>query len=110
MASDHLILTGGGHSHALLLRRWAIKPHKRPRGRITLVSNRSASLYSGMVPAHIAGIDQRHQLSINVRWLAQQAKKLAKDYDCIKTEVLDEKQMEKMGTASVPSDRKSSIK
>ena len=34
-------------------------------------------------------------------WLAQQAKKLAKDYDCIKTEVLDEKQMEKMGMNTI---------
>ncbi|AOY88094.1 leucyl aminopeptidase [Marinobacter salinus] len=34
-------------------------------------------------------------------WLAQQAKKLAKDHDCIKTEVLDEKQMEKMGMNTI---------
>ena len=34
-------------------------------------------------------------------WLAQQAKKLAKDYDSIKTEVLDEKQMEKMGMNTI---------
>lgn len=50
-----------------------MKPHKRPKGRITLVSSNSASLYSGMVPAYVAGIDQRDQISINVRWLAQQA-------------------------------------
>ena len=50
-----------------------MQPHKRPKGRITLVSSNTASLYSGMVPAHIAGIDQRDQISINVRWLAQQA-------------------------------------
>ncbi|MBB5322771.1 leucyl aminopeptidase [Marinobacter oulmenensis] len=34
-------------------------------------------------------------------WLADQAKKLAKDHDCIKTEVLDEKQMEKMGMNTI---------
>ncbi|MDY6842220.1 MAG: M17 family peptidase N-terminal domain-containing protein, partial [Pseudomonadota bacterium] len=34
-------------------------------------------------------------------WLADQAKKLAKDYDSIKTEVLDEKQMEKMGMNTI---------
>ena len=34
-------------------------------------------------------------------WLAQQAKKLAKDHDCIKTEVLDEKQMEKLGMNTI---------
>ena len=51
-----------------------MKPHTRPQGRITLVSSNSASLYSGLVPAHIAGLDQRDQISINVRWLAQQAR------------------------------------
>lgn len=71
--SDQLILAGGGHSHALLLRRWAMNPNRRPQGRITLVSANSASLYSGMVPAHIAAIDQRDQISINMRWLAQKA-------------------------------------
>lgn len=34
-------------------------------------------------------------------WLAEQAKQMAKDYDCIKTEVLDEKQMEKMGMNTI---------
>ena len=34
-------------------------------------------------------------------WLADQAKKLAKDYDSIKTEVLDEKQMEKLGMNTI---------
>ncbi|MFO7529802.1 MAG: leucyl aminopeptidase [Marinobacter sp.] len=34
-------------------------------------------------------------------WLADQAKQLAKDYDSIKTEVLDEKQMEKMGMNTI---------
>lgn len=34
-------------------------------------------------------------------WLAEQAKKLAKDHDCIKTEILDEKQMEKLGMNTI---------
>lgn len=34
-------------------------------------------------------------------WLAEQAKKLAKEHDCIKTEVLDEKQMEKLGMNTI---------
>ncbi len=51
-----LVLAGGGHSHALLLRRWAMHPHKRPPGLITLVSRSSTALYSGMVPGLIAGL------------------------------------------------------
>ncbi|PHQ16654.1 leucyl aminopeptidase [Marinobacter profundi] len=34
-------------------------------------------------------------------WLADQAKALAKEFDCIKTEVLDEKQMEKLGMNTI---------
>src|SRR5690606_34692698 len=34
-------------------------------------------------------------------WLAEQAKAMAKEYDCIKTEVLDEKQMEKLGMNTI---------
>ncbi|WP_115118747.1 selenide, water dikinase SelD [Synechococcus sp. UW105] len=73
MASDHLILAGGGHSHALLLKRWAMQPLKRPKGLITLVSSSSASLYSGLVPAYIAGLNTLNGISIDIRWLAQQA-------------------------------------
>jgi len=34
-------------------------------------------------------------------WLAEQAQAMAKEHDCIKTEVLDEKQMEKMGMNTI---------
>jgi leucyl aminopeptidase len=34
-------------------------------------------------------------------WLADQAKKLAKEHDCIKTEVFDEKQLKKMGMNTI---------
>ena len=42
--SQHLVLAGGGHSHALLLHRWAQHPHRRPEGLITLVT-RQAPLF-----------------------------------------------------------------
>ena len=44
-----LLLAGGGHSHALMLRRWSMQPARRPSGLITLVSRSSTALYSGMV-------------------------------------------------------------
>ena len=72
--SDQLILAGGGHSHALLLRRWAMHPAKRPHGLITLVSESSTALYSGKVPALLAGIDSIDDISIDLRLLAQQAR------------------------------------
>ena len=68
-----LLLAGGGHSHALLLRRWAMRPEKRPEGLITLVSRSSTALYSGMVPGLIADLYRREQVEVNLRDLAEQA-------------------------------------
>ena len=62
-----LLLAGGGHSHALLLRRWAMRPEKRPEGLITLVSRSSTALYSGMVPGLIADLYRREQVEVNLR-------------------------------------------
>ena len=68
-----LVLAGGGHSHALLLRRWAMRPEQRPKGLITLVSRCSTTLYSGMVPGLIAGLYSRDQVAIDLRRLAEEA-------------------------------------
>ncbi|QNJ04951.1 bifunctional selenide/ water dikinase / oxidoreductase fusion protein [Synechococcus sp. MEDNS5] len=73
-ASDqHLLLAGGGHSHALLLRRWAMQPQRRPSGLITLVSRSRTSLYSGMIPGLIAGNHQRDEVSLDLAALADRA-------------------------------------
>ncbi len=68
-----LVLAGGGHSHALVLRRWTMQPSKRPSELITLVSRTSTALYSGMVPGLIAGVYQRDQAAVDLRDLADQA-------------------------------------
>lgn len=46
-------LVGGGHSHALFLRAWAMQP--LPGVRLTLVSSDVQTPYSGMLPGLIAG-------------------------------------------------------
>jgi selenide,water dikinase len=71
--SAQLLLAGGGHTHALVLRRWAMQPHRRPRARITLVSRQGSALYSGMVPGLVAGIYPRSACTINLRELCQHA-------------------------------------
>lgn len=48
-----LLLVGGGHSHALVLRKWAINP--LPGVCITLISPQMMTPYSGMFPGLIAG-------------------------------------------------------
>ncbi len=73
MKADHLVLAGGGHSHALLLRRWAMNPNLRPAGLITLVNRNSVSLYSGMVPGLISGFYSSDEVSIDFRHLTKQS-------------------------------------
>ena len=68
-----LILAGGGHSHALLLKRWAMRPERRPQQSIMLVNRSSTALYSGMVPGLIAGLYQRDELAIDLRQLCDRA-------------------------------------
>ena len=72
-AEGALLLAGGGHSHALLLKRWAMQPQQRPQRSITLVNRSSTALYSGMVPGLIAGIYQRDELAIDLRQLCNRA-------------------------------------
>ena len=72
-AREHLVLAGGGHTHALVLRMWAMQPQRRPKGWITLVNRHSTALYSGMVPGLVAGLYARHACAIDLRRLADQA-------------------------------------
>ena len=72
-AAGVLLLAGGGHSHALVLKRWAMRPEQRPRHSITLINRTSTGLYSGMVPGLIAGLYQRDELAIDLRQLCDQA-------------------------------------
>ena len=48
-----VVLVGGGHSHALLIRRWAMRPLAGVR--LTLVSRDVLTPYSGMLPGLVAG-------------------------------------------------------
>ncbi len=71
-AEARLVLAGGGHSHALLLRMWAMArggPGHRPSAQITLVSRRSTALYSGMVPGLVAGLYDEPTCAIDLRRL-----------------------------------------
>ena len=68
-----LLLAGGGHSHALVLKRWAMRPERRPKQSITLVSRNSTTLYSGMVPGLIADLYQRDEITIDLRQLCDRA-------------------------------------
>ena len=59
-----IVLVGGGHSHALVLRMWAMQP--LPGVRLTLVNPGPTAPYSGMLPGHVAGHYDRDELDIDL--------------------------------------------
>ncbi len=66
-----LVLIGGGHTHALLLRKWGMNP--LPGARITVINPGPTAPYSGMLPGFVAGHYQRWELDIDLVRLARYA-------------------------------------
>ena len=64
-----LVLVGGGHTHALLLRAWAM--NRLPGARLTVINPEPTAAYSGMLPGHVAGHYARADLDIDLVRLAQ---------------------------------------
>jgi selenide,water dikinase len=64
-----LVLVGGGHAHALVLRMWAMDP--LPGTRLTLVTPDPVAPYTGMLPGLIAGHYRREDLMIDLVRLAR---------------------------------------
>ena len=64
-----LLLIGGGHSHALVLREFALMPLP-PDVRVTLLSGTAQAPYSGMLPGHVAGHYGAADVHIDLKRLA----------------------------------------
>jgi selenide,water dikinase len=64
-----LVLIGGGHAHALVLRRWGMKP--LPGARLTVINPDPTAPYTGMLPGHVAGHYPRAALMIDLVRLAR---------------------------------------
>lgn len=64
-----LVLIGGGHTHALLLRKWGMNP--LPGARVTVINPGPTAPYSGMLPGFVAGHYARSDLDIDLVRLAR---------------------------------------
>jgi pyridine nucleotide-disulfide oxidoreductase family protein len=64
----NLILIGGGHSHAIALRLFALNPI--PGVRLTLITDVAKTPYSGMLPGHVAGFYSYEETHIDLLRLA----------------------------------------
>ncbi len=66
-----LVLVGGGHTHALVLKSWAMRP--LAGARVTLINPDPTAPYTGMLPGHVAGHYSRAELDIDLVKLARHA-------------------------------------
>lgn len=64
-----LVLIGGGHTHALVLRKWGMNP--LPGARLTVINPGPTAPYSGMLPGFVAGHYDRDELDIDLVRLAR---------------------------------------
>ncbi len=71
LSAVDLVLLGGGHSHAVFLRKWGMNP--LPGVRITLISPDSFTAYSGMLPGWVAGHYSEEEIHIDLMRLCRWA-------------------------------------
>ena len=64
-----LVLVGGGHAHALVLKRWGMNPV--PGARLTVINPGATAPYTGMLPGFVAGHYGRDDLEIDLVRLAR---------------------------------------
>lgn len=64
-----LVLIGGGHTHALVMKKWAMKP--LDGARLTVINPDPVAAYTGMLPGHIAGHYSQEELEIDLVRLAR---------------------------------------
>lgn len=66
-----LVLVGGGHAHALVLRAWGMETLQGAR--LTVINPGPTAPYTGMLPGHVAGHYGRDDLEIDLVRLCRHA-------------------------------------
>jgi selenide,water dikinase len=69
MMDRNLVLVGGGHAHVQVIRAFAERPE--PGLRVTLVTDRLLTPYSGMLPGHVAGLYSHADMHIDLERLVR---------------------------------------
>jgi selenide,water dikinase len=64
-----IVLIGGGHAHALVLRMWGMDP--LPGIRLTVINPSPTAPYTGMLPGHVAGHYTQDEIMIDLVRLAR---------------------------------------
>lgn len=59
-----VVLLGGGHAHALVLRKWGMDP--LPGARLSLINPAPTAPYTGMLPGYVAGHYSREELDYDL--------------------------------------------
>ncbi len=67
--TQEVVFIGGGHAHALVLKRWGMKP--LPGARLTVINPGPTAPYTGMLPGFVAGHYGRDDLEIDLVRLAR---------------------------------------
>mgnify|MGYP006078179653 FL=1 len=66
-----LVLIGGGHAHALVIKAWGMDP--LPGARLTVINPGPTAPYTGMLPGHVAGHYRCDELEIDLVRLCRHA-------------------------------------
>ena len=68
---QEIVLVGGGHSHSLVLKDWAMNPIEGVK--LTLISPMPEVVYTGMLPGFLAGHYKLNEISIDLVKLCRYA-------------------------------------
>ena len=74
MTFNHLVLSGGGHTNVLLIKKWLMSTKLMPEIPVSIISRDSHLVYSAMFPSVLSKSISLEESLIDVKSLAKNAK------------------------------------